>query len=214
MKFKFSFRLFFILFTIAIVVFGIRYTQRRNLQLAAEKVQQSGGTIFYRWQAPYMIEMPTHVQNAYWTVEVPYTVTGPDGQQETKFRTETGGRNIGFQVDAQELRPLNSDQPGFSLLGFLLGTHDDVSAAAVSIPATAVDESTVKLLQRLTGLESIILRVDPRYFAVQLSNRSTPEQRKKDEVELGRDLKRASTLIEERLPKVKLHRRGLVPSVR
>ena len=50
---------------------------------------------------------------------------------------------------AQELRPLNSDQPGFSLLGFLLGTHDDVSAAAVSIPATTVDESTVKLLQRL-----------------------------------------------------------------
>ena len=97
MKFKFSFRLFFILFTIAIVVFGIRYTQRRNLQLAAEKVQQSGGTIFYRWQSPYVIEMPTHVQNAYWTVEVPYTVTGPDGQQETKFRTETGGRNIGFQ---------------------------------------------------------------------------------------------------------------------
>lgn len=219
MKIRFSLRSFFILFTIAIIVCGCRYNQRKNLQLAATELQKHGAAVFYHWESPYIVKIPMHVSNPYLTVEVPYTETLPNGERVTKHKTEIAGRNTGFTIISEEYyrgftgnpKVRISEPPGFSLLAFFLGSHDDVDVAGVSIPAAAVDEKVVKLLRRLNNLETMILGVDRLYYSVQGSTRRTPEQIKKDQLELGRDLERATKLLEEGFPGVKLHRRGITP---
>jgi len=205
MKIRFSLRLLLVLLTIATIFFGIRLNQRRNLQHAAMQIEEHDGTVFFCWQSPYEVAVPVVVPNAYYTVEVPYTETGADGQEVEKVRTESAGRSTGYQMIVPQFRAKNSEPLGFSLTSFLLGTHSDVDVAVVSIAISAVDEKMTDLLGELGSLETVVLKLNSRYYSVKASNRSTADQRKQDLQMLEQERQRVTKILEENLPNVYLH---------
>ena len=210
MKIRFSLRALFILLTISTVVLGFRHNQRRSLQHAANVIQENEGSVFYHWQSLYVVYVSCQVPNAYYQIQLPITETLPDGQQVTKTIMQIARRNVGHSINSQQYKVKKLDPPGFRLSTFLLGSHDDVDVAAVSIPAASINEETVEVLRRLRGLESVLLRVNKKYYAVEASHRCTVEQRQKDLLRLGKDLEQATRLLEASLPDVVLHRRGVV----
>ena len=76
MRIRFSLRTMLVLFTIATIFLGWRINQRTNLQLAAKRIQEQGGTIFYRWQSPKLINYPITVAD-YISTAVSYTHLTP-----------------------------------------------------------------------------------------------------------------------------------------
>ena len=88
MRFKFSLRSLLILLSIvsfAAIFFGWRYNQRIKSQIAAQRIQDRGGEIFYRWQTPRRIKIPVSVPIVIHTVEVPYTETLQDGSKAVSY---------------------------------------------------------------------------------------------------------------------------------
>ena len=134
MRIKFSLRTLLILFTVITIFGGWRYGQRTTLQKAAKRIEQQGAVVFYHWQEPFLVQVPTSVPNAYHTVEIPVSVTRPDGSIVTESVSQTAWRNTGHQILVEVLKTVNSSEPEFQWSGFLLGTHDDVVVEAVSIP--------------------------------------------------------------------------------
>ena len=209
-KIRFSLRSLLTFLTVATIFLGYRNNQRRTLQQVAECVQSCGGSVFYRWQKPYPVKVPTHVPNAYWTVDVPFEETLPDGTKVVKMWTEIAHQNRGFAVSADDFRTKNKTPPGFALAAFLTGSHDDVDIEAVTIPATSVTKAIANELSRLPSLKSIILLVDQRYYAVAESRRRTPAQKKEELHQLEKPLKLAVELIQNKLPDVNLHEQGVL----
>jgi len=214
MRIKFSLRWLLILFTIvslAAIFVGWRCNQRSKSQIAAQRIQDQGGEVLYRWQKPRTVKSPVIVFPIVNIAEVPYTETLPDGSQVVRTRTEMFGRNTPNTALIEEFRVGSVDPPGFRVASFLLGSHDDVAISALSIPAAAVEESTVSLLRDIHGLERVLLRVNRHYYAFESSKRATAEQRAQGLERYGEYLKRATELIEKHLPKITLHRRGFEP---
>lgn len=210
MKIRFSLRSFLILFTIVTIIMGVRYNQRFVLQRAAKEIEEAGGTVFYRWQKPYVVKLPIVVSNAYWYVEVPYVETLENGQKVNRTRTELAHQNRGLSIVVDEFRVRGESVPEFSLFEFLRGYHPDVEVTAVSIPATSVTKNTARSLSQLSHLETVVLCVEEQFHKVKVSRRSTAEQRQNDLVQLGQDLERAIDILGKKLPDVDLQCEGLV----
>ncbi len=194
----------------AIAFLGFRYQQRVNLQVASTKIQAQGGSVLYGFQTPRVVNLPVHVENAYWTVRVPFTVANPDGKTTTRMREEMA-RNTGHTVWTDEMRANDSSPPGFQLSTFLLGSHDDVAIAAVTIPAASVNQDLINTMSAVPHLKHVVLQVERRYFSVKSSRRRTEAERAEELEQLGQDLKAATELMERQLPNVKLLRRGIMP---
>ena len=188
----------------------MRLGQRTRLVDAAKRIQATGGSVFYASQSPSVVDVPVAIPNAYYTVSVPYSETLEDGSVVQKMRTETAGRNAGFSVLSQQVRPNNLAQPEFQLTSFLAGTHQDVSVVAVSLPADNVGKDVIDTLNKFADLESVLLLVNERYFSVELSTRSTAEIRKDELDELGKGLRNAIEMIRIHLPHVELKKRGIL----
>ena len=213
MRFKFSLRSLLILLSIvsfAAIFFGWRYNQRIKSQIAAQRIQDRGGEIFYRWQTPRRIKIPVSVPIVIHTVEVPYTETLQDGSKVKRTKTEMAHRNIPHTAMTEEFRVGNAVPPGFRLTSFLSGSHNDVAISALSIPAAAVNEDAVSLLRDIQGLERVLLRVNRYYYGFESSRRATAEQREKGFERWGENLQRATELMQKHLPDVALYRRGIV----
>ena len=124
-----------------------------------------------------MVYVSCQVPNAYYQIQLPITETLPDGQQVTKTIMQIARRNVGHSINSQHYKVKKLDPPGFRLSTFLLGSHDDVDVAAVSIPAASINEETVEVLRRLRGLESVLLRVNKKYYACLLYTSPSPRDR-------------------------------------
>ena len=209
MKLRFSLRALLIVVTALAVIVGFRLNQRSALQIATKKIRAMDGTVFYSWQLPELVEIPIHVPNAYWTVRVPYTEKRDDGTLITKTRTEVAHQNRGHTIISESFRPTMANPPGFQIASCLLGSHNDVAVTAVSIPASAVDKNTVKLLSRMRGLKQVLLLVDQEYFSVKSSTRATQKKRNEDLKRLGKNLQNAKKLIELKLPDIMLFQNGI-----
>ena len=217
MRIRFSSRLVLALLTIASVL-AFRYSQRSKLQLAGLEIEKMGGTAFYGWQEPYVINPPVQVSPRPRLIEVPYTTVGPNGKQVTKTRIEKAHRRARRAVATNLCIAQAHTLPRFSVSGFLLGSHDDVNIAAISLPAASVNESNAKTLRRLHGLKIVVLCVDRKYFQAELdetiavemglSKVTVFEPSKPSSVD---ELERATTVIKRNSPDAELFRRGLLP---
>jgi len=211
-RLRFSLRALFFLVTVATVLGGWRYNQRQKFQDAAKKIQEHGGTIFYRWQEPTVGILPVTMFPAYFQISVPYQVTLPDGSKVTKTRMEPAGQTRPVTAITDKFYVRNGEPPKFQVVDFLCGFHQDVDFNAISIPAASIDASMIGHLSEVRNLEQIILEVDQMFYRVESSNRRATDERSEHLHELSRELRRATALIEENLPNVSLHKRGIVYS--
>ena len=222
MQMKYSLRSFFALLTIATLILGYRYNERRTLQDTATRIQGLGGTVFYAWQNPRVVNVPTWqdpyaenepntVLHAKSTINVPYNISLADGSIVTKTRTETAHThmNTPVQVMLHEYRAENSSPPTFSIISFLLGSHEDVSVVAVSIPLDSIDQDTLKSLSQLDRLNNVILCVDQWYFRVEASSRLDSKERNNRLAPFKERLNWAAEQIEARIPAARVHSRGM-----
>ena len=211
---RYSLRSLLVVLTIATIVFGYRYNQRRHLQTAATKIQEQGGTVFYSWQEPYVVLLPATVSDTSTTVKVPYEVVLANGDTVTKTRTEIAHRNVPIQVFIEEYRLLKTNSPRFNFTGFLFGSHDDVAVSAISIPLAAADQSMFKLLHQFKKLDGVLLCFDERYFQVKASSRLEAEDRNRKLLPYNQDLDRVTKRLEAGFPSTRIFRRGMIRDVR
>ena len=210
MKIRFSLRLFLIVFTLATIFFALRYNQRANINDAARNVKRSGGTAHLQRKKPRIVSVPTRVRNVVFQISVPYTVTLPDGSTETRTRMEMAGRNVGYNVQIDEIRFAAGNPPGFSIGSFLTGSNSDIAISAISIPAIHVDTDLVDSLEKLDGLKDIVLCMNQEFFGIEASTRMEPERKTEELKRLGKHLNEAVNLLKSRLPNTKIHQRGLL----
>ena len=182
-KLKLSLRSLFIILTVVVIVFGLRYQRRVRIQIATQKIKELGGEVFLTCQEPEADTFSQTLSNYYLHVS----------------------RNGGNMITVSSFTATKSEQSRPWLTAFLFGTTDDVEVSAVSIPAAAVDDETVRLLQQLGGVEMVLLLLSKDYLSVKHSTRSTAEMRKIQIERLGEDFERATALIEQGLPSVALY---------
>ena len=108
-----------------------------------------------------------------------------------------------------EYRAENSSPPTFSIISFLLGSHEDVSVVAVSIPLDSIDQDTLKSLSQLDRLNNVILCVDQWYFRVEASSRLDSKERNNRLAPFKERLNWAAEQIEARIPAARVHSRGM-----
>ena len=207
-RIRFSLRFLFALITVTTLFFGWRYRQRTELQNIARKLQERDGTIFYYWQDPAvrtytgLIPLPP--------IEQEYQVSLPDGSLETRTRqvTDIGGDDF----NVYGLCATCGDYTGSRATDFLLGNHTDVKIAAISMPAAAVDQDTLRLMSRIKSLDKLLLEVDTTIFKagwvarrqIMRSRDSLVGQRSEDFDHMFEELRRAKELAREHLPSVSI----------
>ena len=210
MKFRFNLRLFLLVFTVATIFFALRYNKRSNITAATRAIQQSGGTAHLQWKNPRIVSVPTHVANVVHQIQVPVTVTLPDGSAETRTVMQIAHRNVGYTVQIDEIRFTSANPPKFSIGSFVTGSNSDIAIAVISIPAISIDSDLIDSLNKLHGLNDIVLCMDQNYFGVEASTRMDPQTKTAELKRLSRHLNDAVNLLKNRLPTVRIHKRGIL----
>ena len=82
--------------------------------------------------------------------------------------------------------------------------------SAISIPAAAIDKKTTDLLSGIENLDQILLEVDGRFFMAEAQARSRIDPSPEDLDERCLELRRATELVQQRLPSLTLHSRGII----
>ena len=199
-RIRFSLRFLLALITVTTLFFGWRYHQRTELQNIARKLQERGGTIFYYWQDPavrgYSASTPLPPR------EEEYQVVLPDGSLATKTIQVSSGINVDYNI--YDLCARCGDYTGFRAIDFLFGYHTDVKIAAISMPAGAVDQETLRLLSGIENLDMLLLKVDISIYATEWVARKRGVQASKDFDHMCEEFRRAKKLVREHLPSVSI----------
>ena len=211
MKFKFSLRSFLIFFTALVAIGCFRAKERSSLRMAAKKIIDLGGVVYFSWQNPSVAKIPVQVPNAYFQVPVIYQEWLADGNTTTKTRMENAHRNVGYTVLAEYIRPFVMKSPKFNTISFLSGSHSDVDITAVSMPASSINDASIRLLTRIPRLKSVLVLSKQDYYSVKHSTRVTDEQRNKDLKQFSEDRQNAIRLLEANLPAVVVYKDGVLP---
>ena len=204
-RIKFSLRFLLVLLTV-VCFFVYRNDQRSKFQVVAQKIRERGGTIFYPWQDPtvrsHLLFFPTPTQA--------YTVQLPDGRRETKTRTVPIKGQQRFAVNINKFCLTDSEPSRFRIHDFLFGYHSDVNFTAISIPASALDQETIRLLSGIEDLDNILLEVDSGLLRAEaIARRERADQQPPNLEQMRADLRRVVQLVQEHLPEVSLNTHGL-----
>lgn len=182
-KFKFSIRTLFIILTVVSIVLGLRYQRRVRIQIASNKIKEMGGEVFLACQEPRL-----------------FTYQSPIGPMI--FHTN---RNLPMMATLNQVHLAKPKQQRSPIIAFLFGATDDVEVFAVAISATSVNDETVRLLQKLGGVEVVLLHVSADYLRIKHATRITEESRERNLERLGKDFRRAKDLIEHAIPGVAIY---------
>jgi len=183
-----------------------RYAQRAKFQVAAEKIRERGGTIFYPLQDPtvssHLVFPPMPTQE--------YLVQLPDGTTGTRTRSVPIKGQYRFAVKINKFSVKDGVLPRFRMFDFLCGYHSDVNFSAISIPATAVDKETMRLLSGIENLDKILLEVDVELLLAEaIARRERADLQPPNLDEMRADLQRVVDSVQGHLPAVSLHSHGL-----
>ena len=233
-RIRFTLRTLFVLLTAATIFVGWRYNQRDQLQIPARKIQERGGTVFYRWQnsvictvrprvprpdrlQEYAVMLPDgSIAKRYRQVQLrEYKVRLPDGSIVTKTQA-TPLTHLDYlrSYERNHLVATRSDSPGFQLFDFLCGDHNDLEIGAVSLPYTAVDREMISLLSELPELETLVLEAGPKFQKAAVARyvaRRSGDQPSEDIAEYLAELRHATELVQKHLPEVSLPEGGVPP---
>ena len=171
-NFKFSLRSFLIVVTVLTVFIGWRLEQRRRIEAASNAIRDAGGTVYHQWQEPAHRVAFTDVPN------------------------------VNYIVPVSDVYADSFKAPDFQFWDFVLGTHNDITAFAVAIPISAVDQRTVSMLAQSGNLDSIVLLMDERFHSLKNSSNSMmsdAEKKKKLQPHLEQ-LERAKKLLKSTFP--------------
>ena len=189
-KLKLSLRSLFIILTVAVIVFGLRYQRRLRIQIASQKIKELGGEVFLVCQEPRIRSYSHMVEDV---------IAYPS-------------RNPPLFPELNEMRLTKTVQPRSEITAFLFGTTADVEVFAVSISAASIDDEIVRLLQQLGGVEVVLLNVSEDYLRFKYSERITADSRETQLERRGKDFRRATDLIARGIPMATIYQGNLEES--